>query len=608
MVREDLRNIAIIAHVDHGKTTLVDEMLKQCGEYHENQQITERVMDSGDLERERGITILAKNTSVVYNDVKINIVDTPGHADFGGEVERILKMVNGVLLLVDAAEGPMPQTRFVLGRAMELGHRVIVVINKIDRPDARLGEVEDEILELLLELNASSEQFDSPMIYCSGRDGTASFSPLEKGENLKPLFDTILQYMPSPEGDADGPLQMLISNIDYNDYVGRIGIGRIERGAIKVGQEVGVVNFHAPDAKPKKTNVVSLYEFDGLARRAVTEAHVGDIVCFSGAADITIGDTLTDPSAPEPLEFVKISEPTMEMTFSVNDSPFAGREGKYVTSRQLRARLYRETLRDVSLRVTDGDTTDSFYVAGRGEMHLSILIETMRREGYELCCSMPRVLYREIDGVRCEPMERVSIDVPEGSVGVVIEKLGSRRGELLEMNLSGTRMKIEYLIPSRCLFGYRSEFLTDTCGEGIINSLFAGYQPYKGDITLRYTGSLVASESGEATSYGLYNAQDRGALFIGVQTEVYEGMLVGECPRMENIAVNVCKKKHLTAIRSTGADEALRLTPPKVLSLEQAIEFIADDELIEVTPKSLRLRKRILNTELRLKDEAKRRK
>ena len=610
MVRTDLRNIAIIAHVDHGKTTLVDEMLKQCGEYHEKQQITERVMDSGDLERERGITILAKNTSVQYGDVKINIVDTPGHADFGGEVERILKMVNGVLLLVDAAEGPMPQTRFVLGRAMELGHRVIVVINKIDKPDARIAEVQDEVLELLLELNATPEQFDSPMIFCSGRDGTASFSPDEKGVDLKPLFDTILEYMPAPEGDPDGPLQMLVSNIDYNDYVGRIGIGRIERGTIKVGQEVAIVNYHDydPEAKPKKTNVVSLYQFDGLARDAVTEAMVGDIVCFSGASDITIGDTLTDPAMPEPLEFVKISEPTIEMTFSVNDSPFAGREGKYVTSRQLRARLYRETLKDVSLRVTDGDTTDCFYVAGRGEMHLSILIETMRREGYELCCSMPRVLYREIDGVKCEPMERVSIDVPEASVGVVIEKLGARKGELLEMNLVGSRMKIEYSIPSRCLFGYRSEFLTDTCGEGILNTIFDGYKPFKGDITLRFTGSLVASEAGEATSYGLYNAQDRGALFIGVQTEVYEGMIVGECPRMENIAVNVCKKKHLTAIRSTGADEALRLTPPRVMSLEQAIEFIADDELIEVTPKSLRLRKHILNTELRLKDEAKRRK
>lgn len=605
MVREDLRNIAIIAHVDHGKTTLVDEMLKQCGEYHEKQQVTERVMDSGDLERERGITILAKNTSVLYKDVKINIIDTPGHADFGGEVERILKMVNGVILLVDAAEGPMPQTRFVLGRAMELGHRVIVVINKIDRPDARISEVEDEVLELLLDLNATPEQFESPIIYCSGRAGTASTSADVQGTDLKPLFDTILEYMPAPEGDENGPLQMLISNIDYNEYVGRIGIGRIERGSIRVGQNVAIVNYHTPDAAPKKTNVVSLYQFDGLARAAVEEAKVGDIICFSGAADITIGDTLTAPTAPEALEFVKISEPTIEMTFSVNDSPFAGREGKFVTSRQIRARLYKEMLRDVSLHVTDGETTDSFSVAGRGEMHLSILIETMRREGYELCCSTPRVLYKEIDGVKCEPMERVSIDVPEESVGVVIEKLGARKGELLEMNLVGSRMKIEYSIPSRCLFGYRSEFLTDTCGEGILNTLFDGYQPYKGDITLRYTGSLVASETGEATSYGLYNAQDRGALFIGAGTDVYEGMLVGECPKMENIAVNVCKKKHLTSIRSAGADEALRLTPPKILSLEQAIEFIADDELIEVTPVSLRLRKRILNTELRLKAEAK---
>ncbi|MCD7783187.1 MAG: translational GTPase TypA [Firmicutes bacterium] len=608
MKREDLRNIAIIAHVDHGKTTLVDELLKQCGEYHENQAITERVMDSGDLERERGITILAKNTSVMYKGVKINIVDTPGHADFGGEVERILKMVNGVILLVDAAEGPMPQTRFVLGRAMELGHRVIVVINKVDRPDARLDEVPDEILELLLELNATSDQFDSPMIFCCGRSGTASYSPDEPGKDLTPLLDTILDYLPAPEGDPDGPLQLLISCIDYNDYVGRLGIGRVERGTIRVGQNVSVVNYHTPDVTTKKTSVVSLYEFDGLHKKDITTASVGDIVCFSGASDITIGDTLCDPEHPDPIEFVKISEPTIEMTFSVNDSPFAGCEGKYVTSRHLRARLYKETLRDVSLSVSDTDSTDSFRVAGRGEMHLSILIETMRREGYEMACSMPRVLFREIDGVKCEPTERVSIDVPEDKVGVVVEKLGARKGELLEMNLSGARMKIEYLVPSRCLFGYRSEFMTDTCGEGILNSLFDGYQPYKGDITQRYTGSLVASEAGEATSYGLYNAQDRGALFIGVQTEVYEGMIVGECPKMENITVNVCKKKHLTAIRSTGADEALRLTPPKVLSLEQAIEFIADDELMEVTPKNLRLRKRILNTEQRLKAEAKLRK
>ena len=608
MVRTDLRNIAIIAHVDHGKTTLVDEMLKQCGEYHENQQVTERVMDSGDLERERGITILAKNTSVIRGDVRINIVDTPGHADFGGEVERILKMVNGVLLLVDAAEGPMPQTRFVLGKAMELGHKINVVINKIDRPDARLEEVEEEVLELLLELDATDEQLDSPMIFCSGRAGTASLSPYEKGVNLDPLFNTIIDYIPAPEGDSDAPLQLLVSSIDYNDYVGRIGIGRIERGTAKIGDEAVVVNYHDPDATPKKMKLVSMFEFDGLDRVPAQSATVGDIVCFSGAEDITIGDTIASPLDPTPLEFVKVSEPTMEMTFSVNDSPFAGREGKFVTSRQLRERLYKETLRDVSLRVADGETTDSFKVAGRGEMHLSILIETMRREGYELTCSTPHVLYKEIDGKKCEPMERVYIDVPEGSVGAVIEKLGSRKGELVQMTPSGSRMKIEYLIPARGLLGYRSEFLTDTRGEGIINSLFDGYQPYKGEITMRYTGSLTASEAGEATSYGLYNAQDRGALFIGVQTPVYEGMIVGQCPKMEDIAVNVCKKKHLTAIRSTGADEALRLTPPIIFSLEEAIEFIAEDELIEVTPKSIRLRKRTLSTEQRLKDQAKKKK
>ena len=603
MVREDLRNIAIIAHVDHGKTTLVDEMLKQCGEYHENQVVSERVMDSGDLERERGITILAKNTSVMRDGVKINIVDTPGHADFGGEVERILKMVNGVLLLVDAAEGPMPQTRFVLGRAMELGHKIIVVINKIDKPDARLEEVEEEVLELLLDLNATDEQLDSPMIFCSGRAGTASLSPYEKGEDLDPLFKTIIEYMPAPEGAEDEPLQLLVSSIDYNDYVGRIGIGRIERGVAKVGEEAMIVNYHTPDAPPKKTKLVTLFEFDGLARKEVQSARVGDIVCFSGASDITIGDTITSPADPTALEFVKVSEPTMEMTFSVNDSPFAGREGKFVTSRQIRERLYKETLKDVSLRVSDGETTDSFNVAGRGEMHLSILIETMRREGYEICCSTPRVLYHEIDGVKCEPMERVSVDVPAEFVGSVVEKLSARKGELLEMNLAdnGNRMRIEYMIPARCLFGYRSEFLTDTRGEGILNSLFAGYEPYKGDVTTRFTGSLIASEDGESTSYGLYNSQDRGVMFIGVQTPVYEGMIVGECPKQEDIALNVCKKKHLTSIRSSGADEALRLVPPKIFSLEQAIEFISDDELIEVTPKTIRLRKKILNTELRLK-------
>ena len=604
MIRQDLRNIAIIAHVDHGKTTLVDELLKQGGIYRENQATEDRVMDSNDLERERGITILAKNTAVHYKDIKINIIDTPGHADFGGEVERILKMVNGVLLLVDAAEGPMPQTRFVLERALSLNHKVIVVINKIDKPDARIHEVEDEVLELLLELGATDEQLDSPMLYCSGRSGTASIDPDVPGTDFIPLFDKIVEYIPAPEGKEDGELQLLVSSIDYNEYVGRIGIGRIERGSIKQNQDVMICNYHKPEFQ-KKTRVVSLYQIDGLSRVPVESASVGDIVCFSGAENINIGDTVTSTLAPEPLEFVKVSEPTMEMTFSVNDSPFAGKEGKFVTSRQLRDRLYKELLKDVSLRVSDGETTDSFKVAGRGEMHLSILIENMRREGYELCCSTPRVLYKEIDGVKQEPVERVTLEVPDIYVGAVVEKLGRRKGELLEMNLRGNRMKIEYLIPSRGLFGYRSEFLTDTHGEGIINTLFEGYTPYKGEIQMRYTGSLVASEAGETTSYGLYNTQERGNMFVGVQTPVYEGMIVGENPKAEDIAVNPCKKKHLTSIRSSGADEALILVPPVIFSLEQAIEFIADDELIEVTPKSIRLRKRILNTELRLKERAK---
>ena len=610
MRREDLRNIAIIAHVDHGKTTLVDEMLKQGGIYRENQETTERVMDSNDLERERGITILAKNTAVHYEGVKINIVDTPGHADFGGEVERILKMVNGVLLLVDAAEGPMPQTRFVLQRALELNHRVIVVINKIDKPDSRIEEVEEEVLELLMDLNATDEQLDSPMLFCSGREGTASLTPYEKGTDLKPLFNTILEYIPAPEGDENAPLQLLVSSIDYNEYVGRIGIGRIERGVIKQNQDVYITNYHTPDAAPKRSRIVSLYQIDGLGRQPVTEAKIGDIVCFSGVEDITIGDTVTALDAPEPLEFVKVSEPTLQMTFSVNDSPFAGREGKFVTSRQIRERLYKELLKDVSLRVEDGDTTDSFNVSGRGEMHLSILIETMRREGYELCCSTPRVLYKTIDGVKCEPMELVYIDVPTEYSGAVIEELGRRKGELIQMspNSTGTRMNIEYSIPARCLMGYRSTFMTATRGEGIINSVYNGYEPYKGDITLRWTGSLVASETGETTSYGLYNTQERGNMFIGPATPVYEGMIVGESPKVGDIAVNPCKKKHLTAVRSSGADEALILVTPVVFSLEEAIEFITDDELIEVTPKSIRLRKRILNTELRLKAQSKKNK
>ena len=603
VIRNDLRNVAIIAHVDHGKTTLVDGLLKQGGIYRENQDTTTRVMDSGDLEKERGITILAKNTAVHYKDKKINIIDTPGHADFGGEVERVLKMVNGVILLVDAAEGPMPQTRFVLQKALALNHRVIVCINKIDKPDARLGEVEDEILELLIDLDASDEQLDSPMLYCSGRDGTASFDPDHMGEDLTPLFETIVDYIPAPEGDEEGPLQLLVSSIDYSDYVGRIGIGRIERGSIKVGQEAMICNYHS-GATPHKTKIVTVMQIDGLVRKPVETATVGDIVCFSGAGEITIGDTVTAMDCVEPLEFVKVSEPTLEMTFAVNDSPLAGKEGKFVTSRQIRDRLYRELLKDVSLRVSDGETTDEFRVAGRGEMHLSILIETMRREGFELTCSNPRVLYKEIDGVKCEPMEHVTLDVPNDYVGPVVEKLGQRKGDLIEMTPlgSGNRMRIEYKIPTRCLFGYRSEFLTATHGEGIMNTLFAGYEPHRGEIIMRFTGSLVASEAGETTRYGLYKTQERGQMFVGPQTQVYEGMIVGENPKNDDIALNPCQTKHMTAVRSTGADEKLLLTPPKVFTLEEAIEYINDDELIEVTPKSIRLRKVILDTETRMKE------
>ena len=601
MIRENLRNIAIIAHVDHGKTTLVDGLLKQGGIYRDNQETVTRVMDSGDLEKERGITILAKNTSVHYKGTKINIIDTPGHADFGGEVERILKMVNGVILLVDAAEGPMPQTRFVLQKALDLNHRVIVCINKIDKPDARLGEVEDEILELLIDLGANDDQLDSPMLYCSGRAGTAVEDPSETGVDLSPLFEKILSYIPAPEGDETGDLQLLVSSIDYNDYVGRIGIGRIERGSLKVGQEVAICNYHNPEVA-KRTKIVSLYQIEGLVRQPVESAQMGDIVCFSGAGEITIGDTLSVVGNPQPLEFVKVSEPTMEMTFMVNNSPLAGKEGKFVTSRQLRDRLYRELLKDVSLRVSDGDTTDEFCVAGRGEMHLSILLETMRREGFELACSNPRVLYKEIDGQKHEPMERVTLDVPMDYVGVVVEKLGQRKGDLLSMSPIGTRTRIEYSIPSRCLFGYRSEFLTATHGEGVINTIFDGYAPYRGEIAMKFTGSLVASADGETTRYGLYKVQERGQLFVGPQTQVYEGMIVGENPKNDDIAVNPCQKKQLTAIRSAGADEKLLLTPAKIFTLEEAIEYITDDDLIEVTPKSIRLRKKTLNTEQRMKE------
>lgn len=600
-----LRNVAIIAHVDHGKTTLVDEMLKQGGIYRENQATVERVMDSNDLERERGITILAKNTAVHYKDVKINIVDTPGHADFGGEVERILKMVNGVILLVDAAEGPMPQTRFVLSKALELGHKVIVVVNKVDRPDQRIHEVMDEVLELLLDLNATDEQFESPTLFCSGRQGTASYSPDVPGTDLVPLFETILNYIPAPEADTEAPFQMLVSSIDYNEFVGRIAIGRIERGTVKQNQEIAVCNFHQPDAAPQKAKATALYQFDGLGRVLVTEATAGNIIAMSGIGEITIGDTICAPDAVEPIEFVKISAPTIEMTFSVNDSPFAGKEGKFVTSRQIRERLFRETMKDVSLRVTETDSTDAFNVAGRGEMSLSILIETMRREGYEFQVSPPRVLYQEIDGKMCEPVERLVVDVPSDSVGAVIEKIGARKGDLLEMTPVGDRMKLEFLVPSRGLFGYRNEFLTDTKGEGIMASVFDSYAPMKGEIQRRNSGSLVSFETGESVTYGLYNAQERGVLFIGAGVPVYAGMVVGETPKQEDISVNICKKKQLTNMRASGSDDALRLTPPRQMSLEQCLEFLADDELLEVTPESLRLRKRLLDHAARMREASK---
>ena len=599
---QKLRNIAIIAHVDHGKTTLVDKMIMQSHVLRDNAKNSgELILDNNDLERERGITILSKNVSVIYKDCKINIIDTPGHADFGGEVERILKMVNGVILLVDAAEGPMPQTRFVLSRALELGHRVIVVINKIDRPDQRIHEVIDEVLELLMDLNATPEQLDSPMLFCSGRQGTASYSPDVVGTDLKPLFETILEYIPAPEADVDQPFQMLVSSIDYNEFVGRIAIGRIERGTLKQNQEIAVCNYHNPDAPAKKAKAVSIYEFEGLARKQVTESTAGNIIAMSGIPDITIGDTICAPTAVEPLPFVKISAPTLEMTFSVNDSPYAGREGKFVTSRQIRDRLYRETLKDVSLKVSDTDRDSAFNVAGRGEMSLSILIETMRREGYEFQVSPPRVLYKEIDGKKCEPIERLVVDVPAECVGSVIEKLGQRKGDLVEMTPVGDRMKVEFLIPARGLFGYRNDFLTDTKGEGIMASVFDSYAPYKGDISRRGMGSLISTETGDSVTYGLFNAQERGTLFIGAGVPVYEGMIIGVANRGEDIVVNACRKKQLTNTRASGSDDALRLVPPKQMSLEQCLEFLADDELLEVTPKSLRMRKAILNHEQRMK-------
>ncbi len=603
--QENIRNIAIIAHVDHGKTTLVDEMLKQGGIYRENQVTQDRVMDSGDLERERGITILAKNTAVHYKGTKINIVDTPGHADFGGEVERILKMVNGVLLLVDAAEGPMPQTRFVLQKALELGHKVIVVVNKIDKPDARIEEVMDEVLELLLDLNATDEQFNSPTIFCSGRQGTAAYGPGETGVNLEPLFETVVRYIEPPKGDENGPLQLLVSSIDYNEYVGRIAVGRIERGTIRVNQEVAICDYHDPDMK-KKGKVVALYAYDGLGKTPIQEAKAGEIVALSGMADITIGRTLCATECPEALPFVKISDPTIEMTFAVNDSPFAGKEGKFVTSRNLRDRLEKELLKDVSLHVTE-QGTDAFNVAGRGEMHLSILMETMRREGFEFSVSTPRVLTKEIDGKVCEPIERMVADVPEECMGAVIEKMGRRKGDLLSMTPMGSRYRLEFLVPSRGLFGYRSEFLTDTRGEGIMSSVLDSYAPMKGEVERRQVGSLISFESGEAVTYGLHAAQERGSLFIGPGTPVYAGMVVGICSRNEDMTVNVCKKKQLTNMRASGSDEALRLVSPRVFSLEQCLEFLADDELLECTPKSLRIRKRTLDHSIRMRELMKKR-
>ena len=603
IVREDLRNIAIIAHVDHGKTTLVDQMLKQSGVFRQNQAVAERVMDSNDLERERGITILSKNTAVHYDGVRINIVDTPGHADFSGEVERVLKMVNGVLLLVDSFEGPMPQTRFVLKKALELNLKVIIVINKMDRPDARCAEVVDETLELLLELDATDEQLDSPVVFASGRTGTATLDWQKPGTDLKPLFDMILSHIPAPQGDPEGSLQLLISTIDYNDYVGRIGVGRIERGTISAGQ-MAIRCVYGESFVSAPTRLGGLYEFDGLKRVNCESAKVGDIVAVSGFEDLLIDDTICQPAMAEPLPFVKIDEPTVSMNFVVNDSPFAGTEGTYVTSRHLRARLFKEMQTDVSLRVADTETTDAFKVSGRGELHLSILIETMRRQGYEFAVTKPQVIYREVDGVTCEPIERLVCDVPTDYSGTVIDKISRRKGVLQSMQ-GQDRMRLEFLIPSRGLFGYRSEFLTDTRGEGIMSSVFEDYEPVKGEIPTRPVGSLVAWETGESTSYALFNLQDRGELFIEPGVKVYNGMIIGQSSRPGDIDVNVCKKKHMTNSRnSASAEEALKITGVKVPTLEEALEFIDDDELVEITPKSIRMRKRILNTEMRKKLES----
>ena len=598
--RDDIRNIAIIAHVDHGKTTLVDELLKQSGVFRANQEVAERVMDSNDIERERGITILSKNTAVYYKDTKINIIDTPGHADFGGEVERVLKMVDGVVLVVDAFEGAMPQTKFVLMKALDLDLPVIVCINKIDRPEARPDEVIDEVLELFMDLDASDEQLDCPFVYASAKEGFAVLNLDDERKDMVPLFETILDYIPAPTGDPDLGTQVLISTIDYNEYVGRIGIGKVDNGSLRINQEVAVVNHHEPD-KLKKVRINKLYEFDGLEKVDVEEARIGSIVAVSGIADIHIGDTICNPDDPKPLPFQKISEPTISMNFIVNDSPLAGQEGKYVTSRHIRDRLFKELNTDVSLRVEETDSPDSYKVSGRGELHLSVLIENMRREGFEFAVSKAEVLYHtDENGKKLEPMERAYVDVPDEFTGAVIEKLSQRKGELQNMTpITGGYTRIEFLIPARGLIGYRGEFMTDTKGNGIINTIFEGYAPYKGDIAYRKQGSLIAFESGESVTYGLFSAQDRGTLFIGPGERVYAGMVIGSSSRAEDIELNVCKKKHLTNTRSSSADEALTLVPPKVLSLEQALDFIDTDELLEVTPESLRIRKRILDPTLR---------
>ena len=602
-IREDLRNIAIIAHVDHGKTTLVDQLLRQSGIFRANEAVAERVMDSNDLERERGITILSKNTAVMYNGTKINIVDTPGHADFGGEVERILMMVDGVLLLVDAFEGCMPQTRFVLKKALGLGKRPVVVVNKIDRPGARPLEVVDEVLDLFIELGADEDQLEFPVVYASGRDGYASLDPNVPGKDMKPLFDAIISQVPAPKGDMEGPAQILFSNIDYDDYVGRIGIGRVERGHVKDGQNMVLC---CRDGSTKNVKIAKLYQFEGLRRREVEDAKLGDIVAVSGFTDLNIGETACDPSCVEPLPFVKIDEPTVSMMFMVNNSPFAGREGKFVTSRNLRDRLFKEVETNVAMRVEETDSPDTFKVSGRGELHLSILIEQMRRQNYEFQVSSPQVIYKEIDGKKYEPIELLMIEVPDNYVGAVMEKLGSRKAELQNMGSRDTGVThLEFKIPARGLMGYRQEFLTDTNGNGIMNNVFDRYEPYKGDIQERAQGSLVAHETGETTGYGLWYAQDRGRLFLGPGVEVYEGMIVGVSPKAEDITVNVCKKKHVTNTRASGSDEALKLTPPTILSLEQSLEFIKNDELVEVTPKSIRMRKMILSKELRMKQASK---